>query len=758
MSKHKTKRVKSVKKQKEYKKNTTRKIKINNNKNKLCLTKNAIQDICRTGQYTISGNLFNTENLKKLKEMPDFIRDPVKYKLFLIKKFTQMSHGKDVNYSTPQLKNDFYTFINKGWIESITQEKKKNYYVEIDNFRVVQEKVYYELIELMKTYLKENPTEKKSLAIKNVYSAVLNETPKNIREQNCLDILNAVEKRLESGNMYDLLAHANSNEVVSWGVPISWNMLPDEKNVKKYISHLGVGQLSLSDYLLYIEDDPSDNKSVKEFKKLAKSEYFKYIREIFTVCLGSSYKINPQDIWDIEVEMLDAMGCNGLKGVKEDPNYYNVLTTPELEKICEFDFTQFATKIGFKHVPKKVIVSQVNALKCISDLLKKNWNTPKWKSYWLYIYFRQMIRFESSTKNIYFNFHKKLLEGQEVTMPKDIYPVFMLSFTFNKFLSDLYTENNKNPLYANYVKSLLEDLKHIFIRKLERNKWLSPKTKAYAIRKMKKIEIIVGKPPKLNEDPLLNYKANNSWYNICLLAKWKHEKFVNLEGQDIIDIPTIDWNEMKINGTQNYMVNAYYRPTSNSIYVPGAYLQAPFIDLNQKGIEYNLAFIGYTIGHELSHSLDDNGSKYDEDGNLNNWWTDHDRKMFNDKIKDVIKQYEFFAKRDGIDFDASVGVGEDLADISGMALVEEYLLDFLKITGTIDEIKKLKLETFYTDIAIQGRQVIYKKAIKSQLKINPHPLEKYRANCPLSRLELFRTIFNTKKSDGMYWHNNDTIW
>ena len=757
MSKYKSKRVKKLKKNTTT--TTTRKIKsVNNNNNKkICLTKNAIQDICRSSKYTISNNLFSEENLKKLKKMPDYIRDPVKYKLFLIKKFTQMSHGKDLNYSTSQLKNDFYTFVNKGWIDSIIAEKKKNYYVEIDNFRVVQEKVYYELIQLMKTYLKENPTEKKSLAIKNVYNSVLNETPKSIQRENCLDILNAVEKRIESGNMYDLLAHANTNEVVSWGAPISWSMLPDEKNVKIYRSHLGVGQLSLSDYLLYIQDDPSDNKDVKEFKKLAKSEYFKYIKEIFNTCLGSSYKINPQDIWDIENDMLDAIGCNDLKR-KEDPNYYNMLSTPELEKICGFDFTQFAKKIGFKNVPKKVIVSDVNALKCMTDLLNKNWNTPKWKSYWLYIYFRQIIRFEISTRNIYFDFHRKLLEGQEVTMPKDIYPVFMLSFSFNKFLSDLYTENNKNPLYANYVQSLLEDLKHIFIRKLERNTWLSPKTKAYAIRKMKKIEIVVGKPPKLREDPILDYKANNSWHNICLLAKWRHQQFINLEGQDIIDIPTIDWNEMKIDGTQNYMVNAYYRPTSNSIYVPGAYLQSPFIDLNQKGIEYNLAFIGYTIGHELSHSLDDNGSKYDEDGNLNNWWSDHDRKMFNDKIKDVVNQYETFAKRDGIDFDASVGVGEDLADISGMALVEEYLLDFLKITGETDQVKRMKLENFYTEIATQGRQVIYKKAIKSQLKINPHPLEKYRANCPLSRLELFRTIFNTKKGDGMYWHNNDTIW
>ena len=86
-------------------------------------------------------------------------------------------------------------------------------------------------------------------------------------------------------------------------------------------------------------------------------------------------------------------------------------------------------------------------------------------------------------------------------------------------------------------------------------------------------------------------------------------------------------------------------------------------------------YIGYTLGHELSHALDESGSKFDADGNLNNWWTDADRKVFNIKMKDIIKQYETFAARDGIKFDATMSVGEDLADISGMALVEAYLLD-----------------------------------------------------------------------------------
>jgi predicted metalloendopeptidase len=205
-------------------------------------------------------------------------------------------------------------------------------------------------------------------------------------------------------------------------------------------------------------------------------------------------------------------------------------------------------------------------------------------------------------------------------------------------------------------------------------------------------------------------------------------------------------------------VNAFYRPTSNSIYVPLAYLQKPFIDLDERGLEYNLVYIGYTLGHELSHALDDSGSKYDADGNLNNWWTPHDRRVFMSKVKDVISQYELFAKRDGLEFDAEPAAGESLADISGYALIEEYLMDNQIINDEDVKLKKVNLAKLYMNLAIQGRQKIYKQALKAQLKTNPHPPEKYRVNCPLSRLQLFRTIFGVKKGDGMWWHNTDTIW
>ncbi len=313
---------------------------------------------------------------------------------------------------------------------------------------------------------------------------------------------------------------------------------------------------------------------------------------------------------------------------------------------------------------------------------------------------------------------------------------------------------------AVYVKNMVDDLKHLFIQRLEKNTWLSPSTKKSALNKLHKLEIVIGTPPtsKLREDPILDYVDDDPWYNMALLAGWKRNKFIQLEGKDVIDIPEIDWNKFKLVGTQAYMVNAYYRPTSNSIYCPLAYLQLPFIDLDQRGIEYNLAFIGYTMGHELSHSLDDMGSRFDADGNLNNWWTDHDRKIFDGKIKDVVNQYETFAKRDGIKFDASIGVGEDLADINGLALAEEYLYYFQLVHDDIPLIKNLSLEAFYIYSAIQSKQKIFDKAIPAQLKQNPHPLEKYRCNCPLSRLQLFRELYQVKPGDGMYWHNTDIIW
>jgi putative endopeptidase len=306
---------------------------------------------------------------------------------------------------------------------------------------------------------------------------------------------------------------------------------------------------------------------------------------------------------------------------------------------------------------------------------------------------------------------------------------------------------------------MVQDLLTVYKRIIKRNTWLSPSTKKYALLKLEKIKLEVGSPKLLRDDPLLDYSEKDAYQNMRKIAYWRANKMIEMEGiSSEVDIPVIDWEEFKIISKQSYIVNAYYTPTENSIYIPLAYLQPPFIDLDERGIEYNLAHIGYTLAHEMSHSLDDFGSQYDEKGNMHNWWTKHDRHQFDLKVKNVIKQYEQFAAYDGIKMDASLSTGENLADISGLAICEEYLRDFQDKNNDIVPIRALSFHAFFVYLAIQARQKIFDKAVKVQLKTNPHPMDKYRTNCPIARLELFRALYNVKKHNKMYWASTDTIW
>jgi putative endopeptidase len=235
----------------------------------------------------------------------------------------------------------------------------------------------------------------------------------------------------------------------------------------------------------------------------------------------------------------------------------------------------------------------------------------------------------------------------------------VLSVCFNTFLTNEYINKNTNQQYIDYTHNMGFDLLTVFKRIIKRNTWLSPSTKKYALLKLENIKLEVGNPKILREDPILDYDNDKAYQNMLKIANWRRKKFINLDGTSSeVDIPIIDWEEFKLIGKQSYIVNAYYTPTENAIYVPLAYLQKPFIDLEERGIEYNLAHIGYTIGHELSHSLDNTGCRFDHKGNLYNWWTKEDKKAFNAKVKDVNEQYEAFAKYDGIEMDGSISAGD----------------------------------------------------------------------------------------------------
>ena len=653
---------------------------------------------------------------------------------------------------------DYYTYINYQWLTDKTKEikSKLKYYVQVDSFRVTQEKVYYELIDVVKEHIKTNKSPQ-AKAIKNVYESLYNLDDKSA-EKYVQYYVDLTDQRIASGDIYEILGGMNKNEIISWGCPIVWTVMKDEKNVKHYRTTISAPQLTIYDYEIYIEDVEAD-QNTKKYKKEFKIRYLEFITKMFELCLGKDNGLKATDVWDCEYELLSALGCDSIK--TDDLDGYNIVTKQEALSKYNFDWEKLATKIGYKTVPNTFICSSTNYLKCIMEtLLTDNaWQSDKWRSYYLYINFRQVMRFHSKWRIDYFDFHGKFIKGQPVPYPQDIYPVFGLSLCFNTFLTNEYIDKNKKQQYIDYTHNMAADLVTIYKRIIKRNTWLSPKTKKYALLKLEHINLVVGSPKLLREDPILDYSNKEAYQNMRLIAYWRTKQMIELDGKSSeVDIPTIDWEELKMVGKQSYIVNAYYTPTENSIYVPLAYLQKPFIDLDERGIEYNLAHIGYTLGHEMSHCLDDLGSKYNEKGNLHDWWTKHDRNKFNVKVKNVIKQYEQFAGYDGIKMDASLSTGENLADISGLAICEEYLSDFQVNNIDIVPIRALSFHAFFVYVAIQARQKIFDEAIKAQLKTNPHPIDKYRVNCPLARLELFRSLYNIKKTDKMYWASTDTIW
>ena len=652
-------------------------------------------------------------------------------------------------------KDDFYTYVNYDWLKDMKQKKMKKYYTRIDSFRTLQDKVYYQLIDIVKAYTSEH-SDHKSNMIRNVYESFLH-SDEDSCERHWKKIKQELEDTFKNKTCMDLFIHMNQNEIMAGFCPISFSMITDEKDSQINRCHINAPTLSYYSDELYVDEEGGEDED-DEYKKEFNKQFKKFVSTIFALAFGKDgHDFDPQDVIDVEKQMLDAMNSFD-PSVKEAEDGYNVVTAKEAHEKYNLNWNELTKGLGFKTTPRFFITDNLNYLHQITEIFHENWKSKKWQTYFYYCFFKQMMPFHRSWRAIYFNFFGKFVKGQQKMMPQEIFPVYGLSYCFNTFLTEEYIKKYANGAYIKWASNLAYDLKTVFMRIIERNKWMSPKTKKYALLKLEHIRVDMAHPPYLISDPDITYSNNDAWGNIIACNAWRLKVLVETEGKHYVDLPMVDWGTyFSLVGNQAYIVNAFYDPTKNNIYLPLAYLQKPFLDGDERGIEYNLAYIGFTIGHELSHSLDDMGSMYDYKGNLFNWWTPHDHKIFRSKMNDVIRQYETFAARDGIKMDGSLSVGENLADISGLAIIQEYLRDYQIADDYIIPIKKLSFETFFMYIAYQWRSFVSKESIPTELKINPHPLDKYRANCPLARLDLFKSIYNIKKGDGMYWHS-DTIW
>ena len=707
------------------------------NKNKHSYTKK----ICQIGlkPFEKKFSLLLSKNEKKLNTIETYKK--YEFAKELLTKFAPLSIKPN---------NDFYDYINYLWLKNVSLEKQQKYIVQVDDFRLAQDKVYKELNTIIVDYFKHNNT-RLAKNMKNYYYSILRMNPKQYSKKLAFEAIKTVDDLISRNNPWELLAYFNKDEMYSPNAPLSISVQPDDMSPKICRCYINSPELILTDLNVYY-DDGSD----VQYKKNYRDHYFRYIKKIFDTLIGKN-DFNPKDPFDVEVEIFNKLGC---QTVTKDEKIYNRVTKQEAIEKYGLDWDEFSKQLGFKKTPDFFITSSLNYLKCGTKLFLDNWSTPKWKTYWLFLIFRRLIRITRDWEKITYEFAGKFERGQEMINDSPaVSSSLYMTLPFNKFLTESYVKKFENPEAMEYTKILCNELKLVFKRIMMRNNWLQPSTKKYALKKLDHFNFIYGVPEYVPDDPNLDY-GNLLYDNMIKVIKWRYNKNIELEGKNQIDYPVVDWSQypVKMTGTQAYIVNAAYTPSKNSIYINLGYIQKPFIDLDERGIEYNLAHLGFTIGHEMSHGFDDWGSQYGYDGSLKDWWTEKDKKHYEKIQNDVINQYQVFAARDGIKFDASIGIGEDLADISGLAICDEYLRDFQDKNQDLIPIRALSYEAFYTYYAFQQRQYVSKKAISAQLKTNPHPLDKYRCNVPLSRSDIFRALYNVKKGDGMWWKNTNTVW
>lgn len=665
--------------------------------------------------------------------------------------------------------NDFYDFINFDSIKKLEKKYKnisnnEKYYVQVDDFRITQDKVNNELVKIIENVIK-TPQNKKEHMIKNVFHSLITDSRKEF-QFHLKNLCVTYDTYVNNNDLWGFLGYINKNEIVRWLCPINWSVSRDLTNKKKYVNLIGFPSFTLYNTSLYFFFDlepslTSKQKNEKSYKynKYIVNEYLKYIQKMNDRCFGSKKVIIPMDVFNVQKEIIYTMACNNIKNdsgnnvvKKEDAIKYN------------FEWELFAKALGYEKVPDVFTVESLNYLSCVCKLLKDNWKTPKWKSFWMYIFLKEMLIFNIHLRDIPFELNRKILLGQPEKTPPKIFALIGMSYMFNYFLSKEYVENYYNEYYVAYVQNLFGDLIKIFKNIITNNKWLSPIGKKNALLKLDYITLDVGIQKKVVNDPVLDYNDNDAWYNLCLFSEWKTKKLIQLVTNKVspidynFDSSLIDWRANKLTGKQCYIVNSFYTPTINEVYIPLAYLQKPFITLDNVGIEYIMAYIGGTLTHEMSHSLDANGSKFNYNGELEDIFTKKDKLTYNKIANDIILQYDTVAKKDGYTFDASISIGEDMADISGLAITTQYLRNYYVINKVEIPVIINSLGKFFAYYAISNNSFIYKNAIRAQLISNPHPLNKYRVNVPLSRLELFRNIYKVKKNNGMWWHSLSKIW
>lgn len=436
--------------------------------------------------------------------------------------------------------------------------------------------------------------------------------------------------------------------------------------------------------------------------------------------------------------------------MRDSDKTYNTVKLKDLIKLNNnIDWKTYLTKIGIKNVDK--VNYNIHNKKYFEKLNKLLQNTYI-EDIKLYLKWKIMNNFSSSlTKKLYnekFNFYNKIINGQKKKKPHWNLALNAVEGYLGEGLGKIYIIDNYNNKKCKIIEEMIENIKSVYAERIEKLTWMSEKTKEKAIIKLKNMNFKIGHPKKWESYNKLKVSSNNSYIeNIIEGNKFHFNDDINK------CYKKTDKNEWHM---YPQTINAYYNPPLNEMVFPAAIFNEPFFYENNIAKSYG--GIGAVIGHEITHGFDDQGSKYDKDGNFNDWWTKEDREKFTKRTQMIVKQFDSYSFHN-TQVNGSLTQGESIADLGGLTVAYHAYQKYMKKYNIKSINYKNEKQLFY-NFANVWKNKRTKESLINQITTDPHPPTILRVNVTVSNMPEFYEVFNVKKGDKLYRDEKDrvSIW
>lgn len=519
-----------------------------------------------------------------------------------------------------------------------------------------------------------------------------------------------------------------------------FNDLKDSKINAGYVTPAGLG-LS-RDYYLDQDDD------TKEKRK-------KYIAHISRMLqfFGDSEEVanaNANRVFQYEHDLAEPRFTK--EESRDTRKLYNPKSMEELSGLTpSINWENYFKGLGIDALDR-VIVMQPNYMMAVDKIL----TTSSMEDIKLYLRWTAIDRaaglLNSELEVANWEFYSKVMRGAKQQRPRDERALANLNGAIGEALGKLYVDKKFPPEAKEKAEQMIANVMLGMEKRINALEWMSAETKLKAIEKLNKMTVKIAYPDKWKDYSALNVKGiedgGSYFQNSINITKWNFEKNIDKLGKEV---DRTEW------GMAPQIVNAYFNPVNNEIVFPAAILQPPFYNY-QADEAVNYGGIGAVIGHEISHCFDDQGSRFDADGNLKNWWTEEDSEQFAALGKKLVEQYSAVEALDGIHLNGEFTLGENIGDLGGINSAYDGLQIFFEKNGRPDDIDGFTAEQrFYMSWGTIWRTKMRDEAMKNLIKTNVHAPGMYRAFMPLQNVDAFYEAFSIVEGDGMYLNPEDRV-